>query len=93
MTKKVERQHNQAESAATPRTPRIDRADHDLLTFAISWLPYGGGPEDEILVNFGMTKRRYVNRLREVVDRQRHLIHPTVAERLIAFCEQSRAVQ
>ncbi len=93
MTKKVERQRNQAKSEADRRTRRIDRADHELLTFAISWLPYGGGPEDEMLVNFGMTKRRYLNRLREVVDRQRHLIHPTVAERLIALCEQSSAVQ
>lgn len=93
MTKKVERQRDQAEFAVTLRGRGIDRADHDLLTFAISWLPYGGGPEDEMLVNFGMTKRRYLNRLREVVYRQRHLIHPTVAERLIALCEQSSAVQ
>jgi hypothetical protein len=93
MAKKVERQRNQAKSTANRWTRRIDRADHELLTFAISWLPYGGGPEDEILVNFGMTTQRYLSRLREVVDRQRHLIHPTVAERLIALCEQSSAVQ
>jgi hypothetical protein len=40
-----------------------------------------------------MTTQRYLSRLREVVDRQRHLIHPTAAERLIALCEQSSAVR
>jgi hypothetical protein len=58
------------------------------LTFAISWLPYGGGPDDEILVNFGLSKQSYLDRLRDVVDRQRPHIDPHTFERLIQFCDQ-----
>jgi hypothetical protein len=66
-------------------TRRISRVDHDLLNFAISWLPYGGGPDDEILINFGLTRQRYVQRIRELVERHRNQIHPGTAERLIGM--------
>jgi len=67
---------------------RIARADHELLTFAISWLPYGGGPDDQILVNFGLSKQSYLDRLRDVVDRQLAHIHPHTVQRLLQFCDE-----
>lgn len=45
---------------------QIVRDDHDILTFAVRWLPYGG-PDDEILITFGMTPQRYRECLLEVV--------------------------
>jgi hypothetical protein len=38
-----------------------------LIEFACKWAPYGGATEEEILVNFGMTTRRFVERLWQVV--------------------------
>lgn len=66
----------------------IDRSDRDLLTFAVSWLPYGGPPEGEILVQFGLTKEMFPDRLRETVNRQHRHIHPRTAERLFDLCDQ-----
>lgn len=34
-----------------------------LIEFASIWAPYGGVPEGEILVHFGMTPRKFVERL------------------------------
>jgi hypothetical protein len=69
----------------------MDRDDHDLLTFAIRWLPYGGGPDDEILINFGSTRQRYLHRLRETVERQRRHIHPHTFALLMQLCDGTSA--
>ena len=65
----------------------MNRDDQDLLTFAIRWLPYGGGPDDEILINFGLTRQRYLQRLRDTVERQRHHIHPQTFALLTQLCD------
>ena len=38
-----------------------------LIEFASMWAPFGGATEEEILVNFGMTTRRFIERLWQVV--------------------------
>lgn len=73
-------------SPAEPRVSDVNRDDHFLLTFAIRWLPYGCGPDDEILIRFGLDRARYLDRLLETVHRHRSHIHPATAERLIAMC-------
>jgi hypothetical protein len=70
------------------RRAQIDREDHELLTFVISWLPYGGVRDGDVFVRFGLTGQRFPVRLRETVDRQRRHIHPQTAKRLIELCEQ-----
>ena len=74
-------------SVATGRPP-IDRRDHELLRFTISWLPYGQVPEDELLVRFGLTRRRFTERVHEMLRRYRDLIHPSTADRLVELCER-----
>lgn len=68
---------------------RITRDEHDLLTFAISWLPYGCGPEDEILINFGLTRQRYLERLQDVVERLTDRLHPDTTRRLLQMCQSN----
>lgn len=65
----------------------IGRAEHELLRFAIIWLPYGCGPDDDILINFGLTRQSYLDRLREVIGRSKNRIHPGTAARLLRMCE------
>jgi hypothetical protein len=77
--------HGDAEPATV-----VGRDDHELLTFAISWLPYGCGPDEEILVRFGLSRARYLARLADTVTRRRAIIHPHTAERLIALCAAAR---
>nr|WP_043781284.1 hypothetical protein [Rhodococcus sp. JVH1] len=38
-----------------------------LIEFASLWAPYGGATEGEILVHFGMTTRRFIERLWRVI--------------------------
>ncbi|MCZ4590550.1 hypothetical protein O4328_44265 [Rhodococcus opacus] len=44
-----------------------DREAEHLIEFAITWAPFGGAAEEEILVRFGMTTRRFIERLWEVI--------------------------
>jgi hypothetical protein len=41
-------------------------AEH-LIEFAMMWTPFGGASEEEILVRFGMTARRFIDRLWQVI--------------------------
>lgn len=66
----------------------INRHDHELLGFTISWLPYGQVPEDELLVRFGLTRERFTERLREISCRHRDLIHPDTVGRILELCER-----
>lgn len=34
-----------------------------LIGFARMWAPFGGAPEEDVLVNFGLTTRRFIDRL------------------------------
>lgn len=46
---------------------KLDRFDRDLLTFILSWAPYGGPPNDECFVQFGMDVERVRERCMQVV--------------------------
>jgi hypothetical protein len=45
----------------------LERFDRDLLTFVLSWAPYGGPPEDECLIQFGMSANRVRQRCHELI--------------------------
>jgi len=49
------------------RQPRPGKEVDDLLDFARAWAPFGGPPEEETLVNFGMCPRRFTERLWQVI--------------------------
>lgn len=46
---------------------KLDRFDRDLLTFMLSWAPYGGPPTDECFVEFGMDAERVRERCMQVI--------------------------
>lgn len=50
---------------------QLDRFDRDLLTFVLSWAPYGGPPDNECFVEFGMSAERVRQRCVEVVSTTR----------------------
>ncbi|RYF57726.1 MAG: hypothetical protein EOO27_14680 [Comamonadaceae bacterium] len=53
--------------AHRPRKHHDSEAER-LIDFASLWAPYGGPSEEEILVEFGMTASRFVERLWQVVS-------------------------
>ena len=86
MTTRALRRRGRADDHS--QTGKIDPYDHDLLIFAIKWLPYGGAPNDEILPTFGLRYDQYLDRVREVVDRNHRDIHPDIVGRLLQMCGQ-----
>ncbi|PQP23554.1 hypothetical protein [Rhodococcus opacus] len=38
-----------------------------LIEFARKWAPFGGATEEELFVQFGMTKHRFIERLWQVI--------------------------
>jgi hypothetical protein len=52
---------------ATPNRRRLERIDRQLLTFVLNWAPYGGPPEDECFLEFGMAAHRVRERCVEIV--------------------------
>jgi hypothetical protein len=55
-------------AADSPRR-RLDRYDRDLLAFMLSWRRYGGPPEGECLVEFGLSRDQVHERCMELVCR------------------------
>ncbi|MFC9361272.1 hypothetical protein ACFTZB_32425 [Rhodococcus sp. NPDC057014] len=56
-----------AQSEANRKRAHPDIEAQHLIEFAHMWVPYGGATEEEILVNFGMTRRRFIERLWQVL--------------------------
>ncbi|WP_143543145.1 hypothetical protein [Rhodococcus sp. NCIMB 12038] len=40
----------------------METFDETILEFARRWIPYGGPPQEEILVGFGLTPERFAER-------------------------------
>ncbi len=49
--------------------PQLDRFDRDLLVFVLNWRRYGGPPEDECMVEFGLNLDQLHERCMELVCR------------------------
>jgi hypothetical protein len=47
----------------------VDLFERDLVMRVISWLPYGGLPEDVALIEFGMTRSQVCMRIRSLEAR------------------------
>ena len=68
---------------AGPPRRRLDRFDRDLLVFVLSWRRYGGPPEDECLVEFGLNRDQINERCMELVCRCHPNAYRDAAERTL----------
>lgn len=46
----------------------MDSLDSRILEIARRWLPYGGAPAEEILVEFGITERRFDQHVARILN-------------------------
>jgi len=61
-------QRRRAAWAEVSRTRKHrDTEAERLIEFASMWAPYGGPDEEEILVHFGMSRLRFIERLWQVI--------------------------
>jgi hypothetical protein len=44
-----------------------DRFEHDIVAFMRSWAPYGGPPDDEALLEFGLNREQLVRRYQQIL--------------------------
>ncbi|WP_040525513.1 DUF3263 domain-containing protein [Gordonia effusa] len=58
-----------------------DYAD-ELIDFARRWFPYGGGSNEDILIQFGISEHEYFRRLREALTMRR--LDPAIASAIEA---------
>ncbi|MEV4126826.1 OB-fold domain-containing protein [Nocardia sp. NPDC049707] len=52
-------------------TKALDAAAKALISFAIRWAPFGGATAGELLVTFGVTRRRFLHMMEEALDPRR----------------------
>ena len=45
----------------------MDRFDRQLIDFVRSWVPYGGPPAEEVMLEFGMTREQLTRRVHLIV--------------------------
>lgn len=57
----------------SPFVQQLSSTDRDVLRFADTWLVFGGGSEEDMMVQFGLDTRRYVSRLAEILHRDAEL--------------------
>lgn len=65
------------------RTKRLRPDEHHadaLIQLAQTWIPYGGPPHDEVMVQFGMTMTRFLEVLRRKINRSE--CAPEIARRI-----------
>lgn len=53
------------------RAKALDAAAKALISFAIRWAPFGGATAGELLVTFGVTRRRFLHMLEEALNPRR----------------------
>jgi len=71
-----------------PHSEEIDTMtpdERDPLDFAVKWLPYGGGPGEETMLTFGVTRPQYLRRLDRIISRHPQTIPPTTLEKIKAL--------
>jgi hypothetical protein len=68
---------------AGPSRRQLDRFDRDLLVFMLSWRRYGGPPEEQCLVEFGLNRNQIHERCMELVCRCHPNAYRDAAERTL----------
>ncbi|MFC9363555.1 hypothetical protein ACFTZB_44220 [Rhodococcus sp. NPDC057014] len=75
-TAEADTQRYQEQRKDRQQRRRIDRRGlspetYDVLEFARKWAPYGGPPDEETWVHFGMNSARFADRYRQVVAQEK----------------------
>ncbi|WP_037240497.1 hypothetical protein [Rhodococcus wratislaviensis] len=67
--RRLRHRHRSTRVEVNRKCKHPDKEAELLIEFACRWIPYGGATEEEILVNFGMTKLRFAERLWQVIPK------------------------
>ncbi|ABH00585.1 hypothetical protein RHA1_ro10396 (plasmid) [Rhodococcus jostii RHA1] len=68
LTKYRQRRHRQLiERRVRAKLHHTPDEASEIIQFALTWSPYGGAPDDEIFVRFGMTRERFAQCLGDIL--------------------------
>ncbi|OZC57157.1 hypothetical protein CH289_04545 [Rhodococcus sp. RS1C4] len=64
------------------------KSDKPILDFALKWLPWGGGPDEDIMVEFGLSTVQFYSRLQALLDSSTRApnLDKTVVDELYRLC-------
>lgn len=71
------RRRRKTERLARQRQHQLSAEAADILRFALIWAPYGGVPADETFQKFGMSTRRFIERLWQTIEEAECNLHIT----------------
>lgn len=57
-----------------------------MLAFAIRWLPFGGGPKEDIFVEFGIHDHDFYSRLHDELVSDIHEVRTVHRKELLKHC-------
>ncbi|QIX52636.1 DUF3263 domain-containing protein [Rhodococcus sp. DMU1] len=69
--------------------------ENEMLAFATKWRHWGGGPDEDIFVRFGITSQQFFHRLREILTAgPRFGLEPQLVRTLLDICDsRTRATE
>ncbi|MBJ8347177.1 hypothetical protein JGU72_21105 [Antrihabitans sp. YC2-6] len=59
-----------------------------MIDFACSWRRFGGGPDEDILVRFGLTAHEFFGRLERILQADQHRLDEQTANELLKVCRR-----
>lgn len=62
-----QRRRDRHKNECLPTRSRADREAEEIVRFAVIWAPFGGPPGMETFVQFGVTGREFVDKLRQSI--------------------------
>ena len=65
-----------------------DSTTHLMLAFACSWRRFGGGPDEDIMVRFGVTAPEFFRRLEGILRSGHHNLDEQTAAELLKVCRR-----
>ena len=65
-----------------------DSTPHLMIAFAVSWRRFGGGPDEDIMVRFGLTAPEFFVRLERMLRTGQHGLDEHTADELLRVCRR-----
>lgn len=66
-------------------------ATDDMIAFALIWVHFGGGPDEDIMVRFGLRAEEYYRRLQHTIQSHHHGLDTVTTSKLLKMCQEHLA--
>ena len=67
-------------------TVEVGPEQYRMLDFALRWVDFGGGPAEDIFVEFGVSDKVFYQRVGSLISQRRVLESDSLRENLLQVC-------